>query len=288
MPNGGVVMPATVQRGSKGPDVVKCQQELTRHGFACVDDGDFGPGTESKVKAFQSANKMGDTGVVDADTWVALEGPIRSSMPTKAPVSWGAFASLLGPVAGATYSLTGGQIPKAPPGVTFLSSKYIAPTYTNCSMFTAYLLGNGFGGPFSKEQWLEWQVAKGADPKAYRGFGPSVVADWGVGAVQPPGVVPRGGVYLVQSFTTWPKGHSWLVLDYDDATGKILPLEANTEGSGLNGVGFGGLGPIRSTNAKDWRTRTKMTWKDRTAACSQVHLARLAIDHKTVLDWLDG
>lgn len=275
-------MSATVQKGSKGPDVVRCQQALTRHGFACVADGDFGPGTESKVKAFQLAKGLKDTGVVDDATWAALE------VADRAPVSWGAFVPLLGPAAAATYSLTGGQIPKAPPGVTFLSSKYIAPTYTNCSMFTAYLLGNGFGGPFSKEQWLEWQVAKGADPKAYRGYGPSVVADWGVGAVQPPGSVPKGGVYLVQSFTTWPKGHSWLVLDYDEATGKILPLEANTKDSGLDGVGFGGLGPIRSTDAKGWKNRTKMTWKGRTAGCSQVHLARLAIDHKTVLEWIGG
>lgn len=205
---------------------------------------------------------------------------------------WSDFVPLLGPAMGAVYSLTGAQMPSFPPGVTFLSRRYLGGETTNCTMFTAYLLGNGFlgngFGSFTLDQWNEWQVAKGADQSGYEGFGPRVVCDWGVGEAMPSGSVPRGGVYLIQSFTRWPRGHSWLVLDYDEATGKILTLESNTSGSGLNGVGFGGLGPIRSTNAHGWRDRVSMTWEGRTGSYSQVHMSRLAIDHQTVLDWIGG
>lgn len=279
----------TLQKGSKGAEVVKCQEALTRHGFSCATDGDFGPGTESKVKAFQTAKGLKVTGVVDSETWRALEASVSVPAPVKSAareVAWTSFAALLGPAQAATYSLTEGQIPRPPPGVNFLPSKYIGPTYTNCSMFTSYLLGNGFGGPFTKDQWLEWQVAKGADPKAYRGYCAAVACEWGVAAMQPPGAIPKGGVYLLQTFTTWPKGHSWLILDYDETTGKILPLEANTEGSGINGVGFGGLGPVRTTSPKNWKSRTTMTWKSRTAGSSQIYMARLAIDHQSVLEWI--
>lgn len=199
---------------------------------------------------------------------------------------WSDFRPLLGPAMYADYDFSAAQMPSFPPGVTFLSPRYIGEQYTNCSMFTAYFCGNGFGGPFTLDQWNEWQVAKGSDEAAYRGYGPAVVCEWGTGEMMPTGAVPREGVYLIQSFTTWPMGHSWLVLDYDEITGKILTLEANTSGSGLNGVGFGGLGPIRSTNAHDWVNRTDMTWADRTKNYSQVHMALLDIDHQSVMDWI--
>ena len=277
-------MPSTIRRGDTGSDVTLCQRDLNLHGYACSVDGIFGSGTESQVKAFQSASGLTADGIVGPNTWSALEAP---SGGDERP--WSDFVPLLGPAMGATYSLSGAQMPEFPPGVTFLSSKYLGEATTNCTMFTAYFCGNGFGGPFTLDQWNEWQVAKGADQSAYKGFGPWVAAEgWGVGEAMPSGSVPRGGVYLIQSFTTWPKGHSWLVLDYDEATGKILTLESNTSGSGLNGVGFGGLGPIRSTNAHDWKNRVTMTWESRTRSYSEVHMVRLAIDHQTVLDWIDG
>ena len=70
---------------------------------------------------------------------------------------WSDFVPLLGPAMGATYSLSGAQMPEFPPGVTFLSSKYLGEATTNCTMFTAYLCGVGFGGPFTLDQWNEWQ-----------------------------------------------------------------------------------------------------------------------------------
>ena len=299
---GGPTMPATIRKGDKGSDVTLCQQDLNIHGYLCTVDGIFGSGTEAQVKAFQTASGLTADGIVGPNTWAALEATPADEEPTEpsgndAPNEdntwsderpWSDFLPLLGPAMGAVYQLSGAQMPEFPPGVTFLSSKYLGGATTNCSMFTAYLCGNGFGGPFTLDEWNEWQVAKGANPGAYYGYGPAVVKMWGVGEIMPSGSVPKNGVYLIQSFTSWPKGHSWLVLDYDEATGKILTLESNTSGTGLNGVGFGSLGPIRSTNAHDWKNRVTMTWESRTRSYSQVHMARLAIDHQSVLDWIAG
>lgn len=285
-------MPTTIRKGDTGSDVVLCQQDLNIHGYICTADGIFGPNTETQVKAFQTASGLTADGIVGPNTWAALEAtPDLPDDPTTwdgDSADWSAFTPLLGPAMNATYQLSGAQMPKFPPGVTFLSSKYLGESYSNCSMFTAYFCGNGFGGPFTKDQWNEWQVAKGSDQSVYKGYGPWVACQWGVGQMMPSGAVPKDGVYLIQSFTTWPKGHSWLVIDYDEATDKILTLESNTSGSGLNGVGFGSLGPIRSTNAHDWKDRVTMTWAGRTRSYSQVHMAKLAIDHQTVLDWIAG
>jgi hypothetical protein len=261
---------------------------LAAGGYALTADGDFGPKTEQQVKAFQWDSGLTADGIVGPVTWGYVEALDERGKATEAGVPWSEFTPLLGPAMDATYSLTKAQMPEFPPGVTFLASKYRGRSRTNCTMFTAYFLGNGFGAPFTLEQWNEWQVAKGAEPGLYEHYGPGVCDEWGVGALMPKGAVPRGGVYLIQSFTDWPKGHSWLVLDYDEATGKILTLESNTKGSGLNGVGFGGLGPIRSTNAHDWKNRVSMTWEGRTKGYSQIHMARLDIDHASVLAWLES
>ena len=54
--------------GSKGESVKKVQKFL-----GLKADGDFGPGTEKAVKAFQSANKLKSDGIVDPITFKALK-----------------------------------------------------------------------------------------------------------------------------------------------------------------------------------------------------------------------
>jgi hypothetical protein len=154
-------------------------------------------------------------------------------------------------------------------------------------MFTAYLLGLGFDRAFTLDDWQRWQLSGGYEYN-YRNFGPGVCADWGVGKIVSPNNPPKDGVYLLQTITSWPYGHSWMILDYDDATGKILTLESNTNVSGINGVGFWDLGPIRNTNAHDWRSRVHTTWKERTANASQISMCRLNIDHASVRAWIAG
>jgi peptidoglycan hydrolase-like protein with peptidoglycan-binding domain len=58
----------TIKVGSKGESVKKVQKFL-----GLKSDGDFGPGTEKAVKAFQTANKLKADGVVDSITFKALK-----------------------------------------------------------------------------------------------------------------------------------------------------------------------------------------------------------------------
>ncbi|MFW5474963.1 peptidoglycan-binding domain-containing protein [Knoellia sp. CPCC 206450] len=66
-----------LQRGSKGVAVTALQKAL---GIAA--DGSFGPGTESKVIAYQKTKGLTPTGVVAATTWAALMGQTSTGTPT--------------------------------------------------------------------------------------------------------------------------------------------------------------------------------------------------------------
>jgi hypothetical protein len=72
--------------GSKGDVVVWAQQHLAGAGQPVTVDGQFGAGTATAVRAFQSASGLPVTGAVDAATWPALmKTPV-------APVDWVAKA----------------------------------------------------------------------------------------------------------------------------------------------------------------------------------------------------
>ncbi len=58
----------TLGKGDKGPDVVQLQKMLG----VLEPDGDFGPTTETWVKAFQGAAKLTPDGVVGPKTWEAV------------------------------------------------------------------------------------------------------------------------------------------------------------------------------------------------------------------------
>jgi len=58
--------------GYKGKLIKEAQRLLTKHGFACREDGDFGPKTQNIVKQFQKSKSLPETGEVDKPTWVAL------------------------------------------------------------------------------------------------------------------------------------------------------------------------------------------------------------------------
>jgi putative chitinase len=58
-----------LKNGSTGTDVVKLQEKL-----GIKADGNFGPGTEAKVKAWQSANGLVADGIVGDGTWGKLFG----------------------------------------------------------------------------------------------------------------------------------------------------------------------------------------------------------------------
>lgn len=85
---------ADIARGAKGDDVVRLQKKLAFLGYLSGSaDGDFGGGTERAVKAFQQAQGISQTGVVDDATAQALA---RALIETQADGVFG-FTSLLAP-----------------------------------------------------------------------------------------------------------------------------------------------------------------------------------------------
>ena len=85
---GSTPMPthATIRRGSTGPDVVECQQDLISLGYDLSPygaDGKFGAKTETAVKQFQSTHVDPNTGkqlkadgIVGPATWAALDAAV--------------------------------------------------------------------------------------------------------------------------------------------------------------------------------------------------------------------
>lgn len=65
---------STIRKGSKGDDVIYCQERLKALGFyPGTIDGKFGSKTKAAVEAFQRANGLGVDGVVGPLTWEKLE-----------------------------------------------------------------------------------------------------------------------------------------------------------------------------------------------------------------------
>ena len=83
----------TIKRGSTGPDVVECQQDLIQLGYDLSPygaDGKFGAKTESAVKSFQSThvdpntgNKLKVDGIVGPASWAALDAAVGPTPPTE-------------------------------------------------------------------------------------------------------------------------------------------------------------------------------------------------------------
>lgn len=70
----------TLKRGSSGPDVQAVQQRLSDLGFDPNGlDGNFGPGTEAAVRAFQAANGLGVDGQVGPNTLAALQAGLGNA-----------------------------------------------------------------------------------------------------------------------------------------------------------------------------------------------------------------
>ena len=62
----------TVRRGDSGAAVRAVQGQLLGRGYGVTVDGAFGPGTESAVRSFQTAQALTADGVVGPNTWLAL------------------------------------------------------------------------------------------------------------------------------------------------------------------------------------------------------------------------
>ncbi|MFC4425093.1 peptidoglycan-binding domain-containing protein [Deinococcus navajonensis] len=66
-----------LRQGDSGRDVVTLQYLLRHRGYSLSVDGAFGPGTDSAVRAFQSANGLVVDGIVGGNTWEKLIATVR-------------------------------------------------------------------------------------------------------------------------------------------------------------------------------------------------------------------
>lgn len=265
----------TLKRGSQGADVVKLQNALYEHGYKVSKDGVFGPGTEKIVKQFQESEKLTADGIVGKGTWSAL----ASAAPVEPePVSMEQIAAFLLPYQmKQEYKLSGAQCPSNPKG---MSLKRIGDDYNNCVLFTAWLLSWAFKEvQFDYGQWKTWMNSGGVDTRQVPGYGPRVAMDWGISRKSPEGKGP----WLVQTFTK-RGGHSYIVLDHDPKSGKILTLESN---AWCNGAGWNQIGPLREVfnPGPDWADKVTQTWDNRVFGPNvAVHMVEIKIDG--VKDWL--
>lgn len=273
-------MSSTIRKGSTGEDVRHCQSLLVQHGISTDVDGVFGSGTERSVKSFQSSQGLTADGIVGPATWSALE----EGVDPPEDISFSDVAELFPQMYPQTYTLHGAQCPSNPPG---MSLKNIGNDTTNCVQFSAWLLSYAFEGVrFTKTQWSKWMVSGDLQgkPPVVPNWGPRVVLEWGRGTTE-----PGKGAYLIQSFTSGG-GHSYLVIDHDEESGKILTLEA-TSALNLNGAGWAQIGNLRDVHnpGPDWKDKVTQTWESRIQRPNvAVHMVRLAIDPQSIQEWLEN
>ncbi len=86
---------------------------------------------------------------------------------------------------------------------------------------------------------------------------------------------------VVQGWRTSGGGHTFLIVDHDPATDRVLTLESN-RGFGLDGVGYRSLGNLRDHVANGpppewWRNPTAPTWAQICAFYAERKLAALKV-----------
>ena len=84
---GATMWRSTIRKGSRGADVLYCQDLLMALGYDVGRSGAdsiFGANTREAVKAFQSDHSMADDGIVGPMTWDALEKAAEAGNPAPA------------------------------------------------------------------------------------------------------------------------------------------------------------------------------------------------------------
>lgn len=74
-----------ISQGASGLKAKRVQEWLSFHDFKTSIDSDFGPATESQVRAFQTKNKLPVTGVVNQATWDVLVDPLVTVLSVSIP-----------------------------------------------------------------------------------------------------------------------------------------------------------------------------------------------------------
>lgn len=76
------MFPGVLQVGSSGSAVVQLQYLLNQNGANLVEDGQFGPATQTALINYQQMNQLPATGVYDVATWSSLNNVVQGNYPT--------------------------------------------------------------------------------------------------------------------------------------------------------------------------------------------------------------
>ena len=111
---------AVLKRGSSGPDVLTLQSTLTQLGFDTNGvDGNFGPGTEAAVIAFQNSKGLTADGIVGPATMAALQSnaAVAGANVGAATAAAAAATATATATASGNVTCTPAQVAKMFPGV---------------------------------------------------------------------------------------------------------------------------------------------------------------------------
>ena len=153
-----------LSENSHGHDVLKLQRELKRTGYLADEpDGIFGSRTKSAVLAFQRAQSLKETGVVDRETWSRLQKQPAREENAAAPVP----ASPVPDGAGAKPADAPGKemrpaleprIKKAPETAPFLQRAKVAAVIATAKKYigTPYKFGGTTPKAFDCSGYLQY------------------------------------------------------------------------------------------------------------------------------------
>lgn len=161
---GSALAAPILSENSHGHDVLKLQRELKRTGYLADEpDGIFGSRTKSAVLAFQRAQSLKETGVVDRETWSRLQKQPAREENAAAPVP----ASPVPDGAGAKPADAPGKemrpaleprIKKAPESAPFLQRAKVAAVIATAKKYigTPYKFGGTTPKAFDCSGYLQY------------------------------------------------------------------------------------------------------------------------------------
>lgn len=283
--------------------VMWVQSTLNRiAGAGLVVDGISGSLTKAAVKAFQSRSGLAVDGIVGPNTEAALlragatAPPGRVAAPTPAPApATGPLARLQVPES-EVLALLGAFIPyrygtpvRYPHPLPGVSLPQGTQALTICCCFTEGLLVPAWAARHGSA--LKWDSTRHMDmmvrDDGVDTFSPmKAVISTGMATAVPTGQAPSAWC-LAQGWRSFPSGHQFIVVARHAASDRVLTLEANTAGSGMDGVGCSGFGPLRNLPgqrppARWWEDARAPTWSRLKAAYpGGIGLAQLAVTNPT-------
>lgn len=132
---------SVLRRGSVGPGVVLLQELLTLAGHPCDVDGDFGPGTERALRAYQGATGLDVDGEAGPATFAALCAPYAAACAPPAREAPATLAEAVAQVAEHLLSMGIRELPgNRGPWVRLFMDGQAGPKWAWCAGFVRHCI----------------------------------------------------------------------------------------------------------------------------------------------------